>query len=496
MYAKAVFALLAASSAATVIPDISSRASASNASKACSQLKAAFPNNYADSTSSNYNSEKDVNWSTTCRLAAACFFVPTSTDMVAKGLSIVTKAGSQFAVRNGGHNPNVKFASVDGSGVLFDMSQMKTLTLSSDNTILHVGTGNKGGDVQKIADSVGRSGVTGLNTAVGISGLTLGGGYTLFSQLNGLVTDNIANFEVVLGDSSVVNANASSNTDLYRALRGGGNNFGIVTRFDMKTSPIHNIWYTLFTFDPKDYEKFMPALAQVQANMEKDPKANVYFLATAQETECALFYAEPTGSKPDAFAPLLNLTPLEVIAPPTNGTVYGLAQAMSPPEPDLGRMINSMDHKPSADFYVALYKQLLQAGAPTGTETDLTLAIKPMGSRVAAVGTKQAGGVPNSLNVPAISHTWISIVAQWQDDGDKAQMTKRLNDMNSWLTTNAQKDGLLLPTLFANDAGAGQNVMASYGGQSLANMKAVSKKYDPAQVFQKLQAGGFLVSKA
>ncbi|KAL6706116.1 hypothetical protein ACN47E_006032 [Coniothyrium glycines] len=496
MYAKATILVLAGSCAGNVIPDISIRAASTNAAKACSQLKVAFPSNYADSTSSNYGTEKDVNWSTTCRLPAACFFSPTSTDMVSKGLSIVTKAGSQFAVRNGGHNPNVNFASVDGSGVLFDMSQMKTLTLSSDNTILHAGTGNKGGDVQKIADSVGRSGVTGLNTGVGISGLTLGGGYTLFSQLNGLVTDNIANFEVVLGDSSVVNANSTSNIDLYRALRGGGNNFGIVTRFDMKTSPIHNIWFSLFTFDPKDYEKFMPALAQVQANMEKDPNANVYFLASSREVECALFYAKPAGSKPDAFAPLLNLTPLEVIAPPTNGTVYGLAQAMSPPEPDLGRMINSMDHKPSADFYVALYKQLLQAGAPTGTETDLTLAIKPMGSRVADAGTKQAGGIPNSLNLPSFSHTWTSIVAQWQDDSDKAQMVKRLNDMNSWLTTNAQKSGLLLPTLFANDAGAGQNVMASYGASSLANLKAVSKKYDTAQVFQKLQAGGFLVSKA
>ncbi|KAF1849794.1 FAD-binding domain-containing protein [Cucurbitaria berberidis CBS 394.84] len=493
---KAVIALLAGSSAATAIPDFFPRSPSSSAAKACSQLKATFPSNYVDSSSSNYQAEVELNWSTNCELPAACFFTPTSTDMVAKGLSIVTKAGSQFAIRNGGHNPNVKFASVDGSGVLFDMGQMKSLTLSSDNSIIHAGTGNKGGDVQKIADSVGKSGVTGLNTGVGISGLTLGGGYTLFSQLNGLVTDNIANFEVVLGDSSIVNANATSNTDLYRALRGGGNNFGIVTRFDMRTSPVHNIWYTLFTLDPKDYAKFMPALAQVQANMEKDPKANVYMLAAKNEVEVALFYAEPASAKPDAFAPLLNITPLETPVPPTNGTVYKLAQIMSPPENSVVRQIDSVITKPNADYYVALFKQILEQAPTSGSETDLVLAIKPMGSRVPSVGTAKAGGVPNSLNMPPISQTWTSILVQYKDNKDKDMMTQIQKNMDTWMTANARKANLLLPNLFANDAGAHQNVMASYGSESLDNLKAVSRKYDTAQVFQKLQANGFLVSKA
>jgi hypothetical protein len=374
MFTKAVIACLGGSVAATAIPHAQQQQSPypTNAARACSQLRAAFPNNYIDSSSPNYTSEVDVNWSTTCRLPAACYFIPANTDMVARGLSIVTKAGSRFAVRNGGHNPNVKFASVDSNGVLFDMSQMDTLALSNDNAIMYVGTGNKGGDIQKLADSVGRSGVTGLNTAVGISGLTLGGGYTLFSQLNGLVADNVVNFEVVLGNSTVVNANATGNTDLYRALRGGGNNFGIVTRFDFQTSPIRDIWYSLRSFDPIDYEKFMPALAQVQANMERDPKANVYFFATAREVECALFYAEPANERPDIFAPLLDIT-AEVAVPPTNGTVYGLAQAMSPPELPLGRVINSMDHRPSADFYIALYRELLARGSATGENAELIL---------------------------------------------------------------------------------------------------------------------------
>ncbi|KAH7383999.1 hypothetical protein BKA66DRAFT_417423 [Pyrenochaeta sp. MPI-SDFR-AT-0127] len=499
MFTKAAIGLLAVPffadfSAATTIPEVFPRESSSGAARACARLKATFPDNYIDATSSNYTTEKDVNWSTNCRLPAACFFLPTSTEIVAQGLSIVTKANAKFAVRNGGHNPNIKFASIDG-GVLFDMNRLKSLTLNSDKTIMHVGAGNRGGEVQGLADSAGKSAVTGIDMDPGISGLTLGGGYTHFSQLNGLVTDNVANFEVVLSNSSIVNANATHNTDLYRALRGGGNNFGIVTRFDLRASPIYNIWYSLFLLDPKEYTEIIPAIVKVQNSMEKDPKANVEVLVSAKGVQIALFYAEPESAKPEIFAPLLAFTPMLVVAPPTNGTVYEIMKDMSSPKEPLVRMVQSIIYKPSTEFYLAQVKELLKV-TPPGEELDLVLAIKPMGSRVASAGTKQAGGVPNSLNLPSIPQTWGSILVQYKEDKDKDLMTKKLRDLDAWMTSNARRSNLLLPNLFANDAGSSQNVMASYGAESLANLKSVSRKYDPAQVFQKLQVGGFLVSKA
>lgn len=56
--------------------------------------------------------------------------------------------------------------------------------------------------------------------------MTLGGGLSFLSTQYGLVCDNVVNFEVVLADASIVNANATSNTDLFWALKGGGNQFG------------------------------------------------------------------------------------------------------------------------------------------------------------------------------------------------------------------------------------------------------------------------------
>lgn len=495
-HSKALFSLAACSlSLLAVAQPASSSGPASAASSACSQLKSKFPGKVVDQSTGNYTAEEDVNWSTSCWLPAQCFFKPSSTQDVADGLAIVVKAGSKFAVRNGGHNPNPGYASIDGSGVLFDVADMTSLTISPDHSVMYAGTGNKGGDIQKFADSYGLSGVTGVNTMVGISGLTLGGGFPIISSNTGLVCDNIRNFEVVLGNSTIVNANATSHQDLYQALRGGGNNFGIVTRFDMLTSQTHNIWYTIFTVNPSDYKTFMPAIAKAQQNMESDKKAGIYVTAAASEVEIALFYASPADN-PAALQPLLSLPKNQTLVPPTNGTVYKLAQAMSSPEPDASRNSTSFITKPNADYYVALYEQL-QKAPNSGSAGELVLAIKPINSNVAGLGTtSKTGGVPNSLNVQAEPQTWISALAQWSNPGDNAKFGAGLDSLTQYARTQAQNDKILLPNLFANDAGASQNVLASYGSQSLANLKAVSTKYDPQQVFQKLQNGAWFVSKA
>lgn len=77
---------------------------------------------------------------------------------------------------------------------------------------------------------------------VGVSGLLLGGGFSYFSSEYGWSVSSVVNFQVVLADGAIVNANSSNNADLFWALKGGLSNFGIVTRFDMKTWPLEDIW--------------------------------------------------------------------------------------------------------------------------------------------------------------------------------------------------------------------------------------------------------------
>lgn len=76
----------------------------------------------------------------------------------------------------------------------------------------------------------------------GIGGLALSGGLSFFSSREGFICDNVVGFEVVLGSGAIVQANAAENPDLWRALKGGGNHFGVVTSFDLRTFPQEPFW--------------------------------------------------------------------------------------------------------------------------------------------------------------------------------------------------------------------------------------------------------------
>ena len=83
----------------------------------------------------------------------------------------------------------------------------------------------------------------GRDGGVGVGGYLLGGGISYYTGRNGFGCDEVINFEVVLANGSIIDANADQNPDLWKALKGGGPNFGIVTRFDVRTMPAVDLAY-------------------------------------------------------------------------------------------------------------------------------------------------------------------------------------------------------------------------------------------------------------
>ena len=110
---------------------------------------------------------------------------------------------------------------------------MNATYYDSATNLVSVQPGGQWGDVY---DTLAPHGVTvtgGRSAAVGVGGFLLGGGNSFHSASHGFGCDNVANFEVVLADGRIVEANSVENNDLWVALRGGSGNFGLVTRFDM-----------------------------------------------------------------------------------------------------------------------------------------------------------------------------------------------------------------------------------------------------------------------
>jgi hypothetical protein len=114
---------------------------------------------------------------------------------------------------------------------------------------------------------------------VGTGGFISGGGNSFHSASHGMACDTVANFEVVLADGSIVNANASSNPDLWQALKGGSGNLGLITRFDMypieypdPANPV--IWGGNLLYDLQSGPAVIDALVDFTDNVYKDENSS------------------------------------------------------------------------------------------------------------------------------------------------------------------------------------------------------------------------------
>ncbi|KAL8685841.1 MAG: hypothetical protein Q9218_007511 [Villophora microphyllina] len=166
----------------------------------------------------------------------ACRVLPKSAKEVAVAYLVATTSLCNFAVKGGGHAAFAGASSIQ-AGITIDLQNLDSLSVSADKTLTQVGAGNKWIDVYEHLTPKELAVVGGRVSDIGVSGLTLGGGISYFSGRRGWACDGVVNYEVVLANGKIYNASVSTNPDLYWALRGGGNNFGIVTRLDLETFP-------------------------------------------------------------------------------------------------------------------------------------------------------------------------------------------------------------------------------------------------------------------
>lgn len=159
---------------------------------------------------------------------------------VARAIQFARDDGLELAVRSGGHSV-VGHSSTDG-GVVIDLRDMRSITLEANGRTAWAETGVTAGEYTLAAHEQGLATGFGDTGSVGIGGLTLGGGVGYLSREQGLTIDNLIAADVVTADGDLVRASAESHPDLFWAIRGGGGNFGVATRFQFRLHQVGTVY--------------------------------------------------------------------------------------------------------------------------------------------------------------------------------------------------------------------------------------------------------------
>ncbi|RAR07920.1 glucooligosaccharide oxidase [Stemphylium lycopersici] len=220
--------------------------------------------------------------------APASYAVPTTVKHVQDAVSCGVSSGIRVTAKCGGHSYGAHGLGGEDGHLIIDMRRFNSVTVGQEAHTAVVGAGGRLGNIALALYNQGKQAIShGTCPGVGVSGLTLHGGYGLSSRLHGLTLDAMISATVVLSNSSIVTASKTSNPDLFWALRGAGAAFGIVTDFTFSTftAPEDNLVFS-YDLSPSNTTQLTAMLSALQnfTMHDQPPELNMRMFLPRQLT--------------------------------------------------------------------------------------------------------------------------------------------------------------------------------------------------------------------
>ncbi|RYP24613.1 hypothetical protein DL765_000439 [Monosporascus sp. GIB2] len=429
-------------------------------------------------------------WSRSARsLQPACIVEPESAQDVAAAVRALVAARVPFAVRSGGHMAWAGANNIGDGGVTVDLGRMDWVQVLPEGEMektVDIGPGNRWARVYTELQAQGLAVVGGREGNVGVAGLILGGGMAFFAARHGLACDSVVEFEVVLADGRIVRARQDKeHADLFRALKGGGGNFGIVTNFQMRALPARPVWAGM-TVHPKEAT---PDAIRALKDFTDDASVDVDSHLLCFFTYTAGLERAPAYKKWLKMPTIANTCKITTI--PQVVVDYG--QAKDYYNTWFTATFKNDDRivAKAAELHDKLVEEL-KAFIPDGDFITQCL-FQPFPQLIGQLSAA-AGG--NIMGIDQQRHNgllWLA-VTQVRTPEQEAFAYVRVRD---WVRDVRQFAATIegnLEWTYLNYADGSQDPLASYGPENVRLMADVAAKYDPEGVFQTLSSGGFKLS--
>lgn len=399
--------------------------------------------------------------------------VADTTDIAAV-IALARASGLPLSVRSGGHSS--QGASTNDGGLVIDLRALIEIEIDEQGQTAWVGTGLSALEMtqatsdRKLAVGFGDTG------SVGIGGITLGGGIGYLTRRYGLTIDSLLAADLVTADGQVVRADERSNPDLFWAIRGGGGNFGVATRFHYRLHPLPSFTGGMMVL-PATVDTvagFMDASAAAPEGL--GTIANVMpcppfpFVPADVHGKMVIFgllgFSGPDDEAEKALAPIRAL-----------GTITDLVK----PQPLTGMYMPEDDsYKPKALDYTFFMDHVDRATAQTILDrlaaSDAALRavqLRALGGAMARVPTDATAFAHRRAPILAVA------VNFWQDDNDYPIREE-------WLHTTVEALDQGVPGAyvgFLRDEGDAR-LKAAYPGATYERLRDVKTKWDPDNTFR------------
>ena len=446
------------------------------ASPSTSDLRALFNGRVIAPDDPRYESARTVFYGGIDSRPSAIIRVADAGD-VSRLVKLASEHGFELAIRSGGHS-SAGHSTTDG-GIVLDLSAMKDLQIDLEEQTAWAETGLTAGEFTTAVAKHGLAVGFGDTGSVGLGGITLGGGVGYLVRKYGLTYDSLLAAEVVTADGQLLHVDDKSHPDLFWAIRGGGGNFGVATRFKFQLQKVDSVYGGML---------ILPATEDVVAG----------FIAVAEAAPDELStIANVMTAPPMPFLPaevhgkLIIMAMMVYAGDPVEGEkVIAPLRALATPYTDMLRPMHYPEMYPpeegGGDYHpVAVSRTMFIDRVDHSVAETILNHLKASTGSMAVTQLRVLGGAMARVPVDATafahrkSRIMAHLAALYENPAEKTTH-------ETWVTNFAA-------AIRQSDEGAYVNflsdvteaeIRAAYPGSTWERLRKVKAKYDPDNLFR------------